>query len=76
MKSNFFAFVLCIAVSISFSFDAVETDLTLPLHLKKEYLKTSNSNELKTVLITNFSDIFDNIFRVVIHFNSKENYYY
>lgn len=76
MKFKLLFCIFCMTIFASFGFKDVESNIILPSHFKKEYIKTSDSKDLQQVLTNNFTDLFDHIHQVDVHLNPDGGYYY
>lgn len=76
MKIRLLVVLAFTAVLFSFAFKSNASKEDVLNFIKKEYVKSSHSEKLKSIMKSNFDLLFDEIHRIDIHSNQENVYYY
>ncbi|WP_162623221.1 hypothetical protein [Confluentibacter sediminis] len=81
MKIKFVIMFACVSVLFFSAFKSMDSKGTNPTDpvldfIKSEYISSSHSEKLKTVMKEDFSDLFDEVYQIDIHLNKQNVYYY
>lgn len=76
MKIKFLVLLAFASVLFFSAFKSVDSKDTVLNFIKSEYVSSSNSEELKSIMEDNFSDLFDEVHKIDIHSNQENLHYY
>ena len=76
MKIKFLALIAFTSVVFFSAFTTRDTKDDLLNFIKKDYVSSTNSDELKSVMEHNFTDLFEKVLKIDVHENQNNLYYY